>query len=59
MIENNTKILVSGKIFLLKKDVKTFRSRPLILKEVLFFSNLHPLGPRQNKLMKSNTSSKK
>lgn len=37
---------------------------PLILKEVLIFVNLHPLvliaiGTRQNKLMKSNTSSKK
>jgi len=31
---------MSGKIFLLRKDVKTFRSRPLILKEILIFINL-------------------
>jgi len=28
------------------KDVKNIRSLPLILKEVLVFINLHPLGPR-------------
>ncbi len=51
------KPLLSDKNKYTKKGCKyNFYLLPLILKEELFFSNLHPLGMRQNKLMKSNST---